>query len=370
MSGTGGNRMTIVQTCVPPYRARFFEALLDSDPGGFSLLAGDRCLDPRLRGLPRGEGPARGTLDVQTIGDRLVWYPGLREALEGSSICVLELNVRVLNSVTLLMRRRGRLGVVLWGHGFGRRSGEPSRRLRIAMARRADAVILYGARAREPFVRAGVDPSKLHVAPNGVDVRRIVERLRSIPPTPERHILYVGRLIPEKRVDLVIRAVAVAGPRLDDGVQLVIVGDGPERPRLTELAGRIAPTRVRFEGERWDEDGLASLYAGSFVCIQPGVAGLAVIEGLAHRTPVVVPTGEAHGPEVEALIPGENALSFPAGNAEALARRIIELARDPDRARAMGRAGQERVLEGHSLERMIEVFRAVRADVAARRARS
>lgn len=92
------------------------------------------------------------------------------------------------------------------------------------------------------------------------------------------YALVVAALSPYKRVDLAIEACARAG------VELRVVGDGPERERLERLAGR----GVRFLG-RVDDDRLRSLYRGAAFLLQPQVEdfGMAAVESLACGTPVL-----------------------------------------------------------------------------------
>jgi len=97
----------------------------------------------------------------------------------------------------------------------------------------------------------------------------------------EGYLLAVSALAPYKRLE-----VAIAGCERA-GLELRIVGDGPERARLERLAG----IRTRFLG-RVDRDELRELYRGALAFVQPGIEdfGIAPVEALACGTPVV-----AHG---------------------------------------------------------------------------
>jgi len=94
----------------------------------------------------------------------------------------------------------------------------------------------------------------------------------------EDYCLMVSALAPYKRVDLAIAAC----DRL--GLELRIVGDGPERERLEDLAG----PRTRFLG-RVEPRRLRELYRGARLFLQPGIEdfGIAAVEALACGTPVV-----------------------------------------------------------------------------------
>lgn len=101
-------------------------------------------------------------------------------------------------------------------------------------------------------------------------------------PTPQRprqdFVLSVQALVPYKRIDLAIEAMALAGR------ELVVVGDGPERRRLE----RLAAGRAKFLGSV-DRERLRELYRDAACVIQPGVEdfGIAAVEALACGTPVV-----------------------------------------------------------------------------------
>jgi glycosyltransferase involved in cell wall biosynthesis len=94
----------------------------------------------------------------------------------------------------------------------------------------------------------------------------------------EDYCLMVSALAPYKRVDLAIAAC----DRL--GIELRIIGDGPERERLEELAG----PKTRFLGHV-EPRRLRELYRGARLFLQPGVEdfGIACVEALACGTPVV-----------------------------------------------------------------------------------
>lgn len=141
------------------------------------------------------------------------------------------------------------------------------------------------------------------------------------------YALVVSRLSPEKGVDVAIDACRMAG------MPLVIAGDGPQLPRLRELA---AGARVRFEGQVGDAQ-LASLRAGASIALAPSRSaetfGMAVAESMAAGLPVVASRVGA----IPELLEGQ-ALVAP-GDAAALADAITRLAGD----RAAGERGRARV---------------------------
>jgi len=147
-------------------------------------------------------------------------------------------------------------------------------------------------------------------------------------------VLSVGRLDRAKRVDLLLEAVAG-----DPGLRAVVVGDGPDRPRLEELAGsRDLDGRVRFAG-RVGEEELADLYARCLAVYYAPVDedfGMVPYEAFLADKPVVT-TDDAGGP-LEVVADRKTGLVC-APRAAAVAEACSWLREHVDQARTFGRAG-------------------------------
>jgi phosphatidylinositol alpha 1,6-mannosyltransferase len=172
----------------------------------------------------------------------------------------------------------------------------------------------------------------------GVDTVRFSPRYRSeawrssVGATAgERVLLYVGRLAPEKRLDLLAEAL----PGLP-GARLVLVGDGPARPALE---GRLAGAPAHFAGYLQGED-LATAYASADLFVFPSdtdTFGQVVQEAMASGLPVVAARA---GGAPDLVRDGVSGALFAPGSAAQLQQRVAELLAAPDVAGAMGRAGR------------------------------
>jgi glycosyltransferase involved in cell wall biosynthesis len=143
----------------------------------------------------------------------------------------------------------------------------------------------------------GVPAARIRTVPNGIDVaafrfddaqRHATRALLGVPRTAFV-VGGVGRLVPGKRFDLLIRAVAVL-----PGVWLVVAGDGPQAGPLRELAARLGVSdRVRFPGEcgtTGAAPGVPAVLSAVDVFVSASREesfGLAVVEALAAGLPVV-----------------------------------------------------------------------------------
>jgi glycosyltransferase involved in cell wall biosynthesis len=229
----------------------------------------------------------------------------------------------------------------------------------VAILRRADVIVSYS---------SAVDR---HLAANGFARRAIVPYFPTLAPQAgfghdtRRRVVFAGRLVQSKGVDVLIRAAA----QID--AELVICGDGRQQKELVALARELGVSdRIRFEG--WlDADGLAAEFANASVVAVPSVwpepFGIVGIEGLAAGRPAV---GSATGGIPDWLHDGVCGLTVAPGDPDALARALRELLDDPSRQHAMGLAGRALVAERFSAERhlatLTEAYRDARAQWLAR----
>jgi glycosyltransferase involved in cell wall biosynthesis len=185
-----------------------------------------------------------------------------------------------------------------------------------------------------PFARRiynAVDPQRFMPPPGG----------RSGPPT----VLVVASLIPEKGIHVLIDAfshVDIPDARLN------VVGEGPERAALEELARSLkVADRVSFLGLRDDVDALL-LRAHVFVhpCIWEEAFGYTLAEALFTECPVIA---SRIGATPEIVIDKENGLLVPPGNADALATAITSVLKDEDFRLRLGIRARQNAMERFAL---------------------
>jgi len=172
-------------------------------------------------------------------------------------------------------------------------------------------------------------------------------------PSPILRVAYVGRLVPEKGVDVLLRALAaVAAPW-----SLAVVGDGPERAALERLAAALGVRqRVVFRGTV-PHASVAEVWQDTDVLVLPSVAtprwseqfGHVLVEAMAHGVACV---GSSCG-AIPAVI-GDAGLVFPEGQAAALAGHLASLASDGALVARLGGAGRARVRALYTDDRIAE----------------
>jgi glycosyltransferase involved in cell wall biosynthesis len=155
---------------------------------------------------------------------------------------------------------------------------------------------------------------------------------------PGDYVLSVGRLELNKRVELIMNALALT----DRSVKLVIAGHGADRRRLDDIVARLdLGNRITFTGDI-DDRQLVGLYANALAVVYPPIDedyGYVTLEAFLARKPIVTTT-DAGGP-LEFVEDGVNGI-VAEPTAESIAAAIARLAADRSLARRLGDAGFER----------------------------
>jgi glycosyltransferase involved in cell wall biosynthesis len=216
------------------------------------------------------------------------------------------------------------------------------------MYRHAAAVVAYGEHVRRFVAPLRGRDDDVFVAPQAVEPELFgrevtpqeVEEFRARRGLGTRPlVLYAGRLVPEKGVDVLLEA----WPQLELDATLVVAGDGP-------LAGRAADTRRTRMVGALPRDQLPAAYAAAAFAVLPSVPtprfrepwGLVCNEAMHQGRPVITTTavGAAAGGLVR---DGETGLVVAPADPGALARAIARLLEDPALAAALGAEAREAV---------------------------
>lgn len=205
--------------------------------------------------------------------------------------------------------------------------------------------------------REGVAKERIHIIYNGLDPSRFsppvdraaVRRDLGIPNTAAA-IVMVGNLRPIKDHPTLLKAMG----RVVEGhpnVHLVLVGEGTEQQRLIVLAESLGiRDRVTFAGARKDVPRvLASMDVFVLSSHSEGMSN-AIIEAMAAGLPVIA---SDVGGNAECVADGTTGYIVPHEDVEALANRLNDLLADPGTAKAMGKAGRQRVAEVFDVQAMV-----------------
>lgn len=242
------------------------------------------------------------------------------------------------------------------------------------LARRTACIVANSPAVRDFYVQHGLPAEKFEVIPNGVPPLRIPAAPRDQVlaelglPRTARLIAVVGRLWPQKRVQDAIWAMDLLRVYPYD-LHLLVIGDGPQRRPLQRLAAQVdRPNHIHFLGQR--SDVLRLLPHCEMLWSPSAFEGQsnAILEAMATGLPVVATDipGTAdlvvHG-QTGFLIPTPpRAAQMATVNdvvVRGLCRYTKQLLENPELARRLGAAGQQRVATHFSVEGMVQLYAAL-----------
>jgi glycosyltransferase involved in cell wall biosynthesis len=242
---------------------------------------------------------------------------------------------------------------------------KPFGRVRLRLiARRAAALVCLTREIEDELAAHGLPRERMHRIPNGVDashfrpaapVERGLLRARLGVAPGDQLALYCGRFSDVKRLDVLIGALSRAPGRL------VLVGEGPSGPAL-RAAARDAGVERRVQMLAPVAD-TAPLYRAADVYLSAsrseGMSG-SILEAMASGLPVVA----AGASGMDELLGGGRGVLVGDDGPESFGRALADLAAEPSRAAAFGRAARARVAEQYSLESTADALAALYAGVA------
>jgi glycosyltransferase involved in cell wall biosynthesis len=354
-------RLGLQQRVLPAYRAAFFDLLAQSCQGGLSVFAGQPQGDEQIAVTDKLEfahffGARNRQLFKVNSPFFLCWQAGILDWLESwdPDALIVEANPRYPTTCRAVgwMHTRGR-PVLGWGLGapaIGGILGIWRKRSRLEFLGLLDGVIAYSRRGAAEYQKAGVPPDRVFVAPNAA---------ASCPtkPPPKRKpefekqpvVLFVGRLQNRKRIDHLLHA--CSNLPIDLRPKLVIVGEGPSREDLQELASRIYP-QAEFAGARFGVE-LERYFQEADLFVLPGTGGLAVQQAMSFGLPVIVAQGDGTQDD---LVRPVNGWIVRTDDLESLETALRDALAEPARLRLMGSQSYRIVSQEINLERMTEAF--------------
>jgi glycosyltransferase involved in cell wall biosynthesis len=353
-------RLAIQQRVIPAYRIPFFDALAAECVQGMNLIAGQARPEEFIDGNAIPSVAAftqiknihllRGSL-------YLCWQKGVVPWLKKTQpdALILEANPRYLSSYGAIhWMKQVKKPVIGWGLGSPMAHDSWSS-MRLGLRQRFihqfEALITYSQRGAEEYAHLGFAPEKIFIAPNAAVPRPI----QAPPNRPNIFlgdrpvILFVGRLQERKKVGDLIRACAALPPTLQPIIW--IVGDGPMRAELEQLASNIS-LDVKFFGALHGRD-LDHQFSKADLFVLPGTGGLAVQQAMSFALPVIV--GQADGTQADLVRP-ENGWSLISGSMETLTQSLQIALSDVARLRRMGLESYRIVKDEINLENMVRIF--------------
>lgn len=233
--------------------------------------------------------------------------------------------------IAVISRVRSRK-VYFWTHGWYGREGWAKKIIKKMFFGLANKVFVYGNHARELMLQEGFKAEKVVTIYNSLDYDgqlALRETLQS-DKVYENHfgnkfptLIFVGRLLESKRLDLILDAMAIAAKQ-GHVYNLMLIGDGLTRGLLeNKMEALHLKQHVWFYGECYDDKEMCGLLYNADLCVSPRNIGLSAIHTLTYGTPVITNVCfETQMPEAESVVPGYTGDFFKFPDANDLSDKI------------------------------------------------
>ena len=367
-------RVSFVTNIIPPYRTTFFEKLNRAEDIEWHFIYGKTMGE-------QGRQSASELLSVSQIPIvnkelllgpyTLRWQQGVIAAVSATHpdlVVLLGMSGNISNWLLLLYCKANGIPVLLWACGW-----EPQRpnsfawHFKRALAgvyfRLANHILTYSTKGAGYVQALGAHAGRVGVCYNGIEVDHLLRTEENVKASasslrlendvaPRRLFLFVGAMLADKRIDLILRAQKV----LEDEGQtctLWLVGDGPARTDLEQLARELSVQYVKFWGRKVHD--VDQYFAAADLVVLPGIGGLALNQAMFWGKPCVV--SEADGTEEDLVFNNLTGRRFKVGDLESLTSVLRECVQeDPFTLEAWGKAGRKMILERSNVSEMVKMF--------------
>jgi len=253
-------------------------------------------------------------------------------------IVIIEFALSIIsNWLVLFLRPFLKYKVILWSHGYNRKTGFNPKKylsdnLRLYWFKKADAIILYSHNDKKKIRSFVLNDKKIFVAPNTLDTEKLLKIRDNLEKIGRKtikkemgfkkkyNIIYLGRLLKEKEPDRLLDIFKILSDKVKS-IELHIIGNGPLYNKLLKESNGL---NVRLWGSISDDIVIGKLLFSSDLMIIPGYVGLSVVHSFCFDCPVVTQKQSGNGPEIEYLKDCETGLLVEFGDNRKMANAVIK----------------------------------------------
>lgn len=351
-------RLALQDLVLPLYRRTIYERLEPRINGGLGVFTG---VSGETHGVVVSDELAVAenmrVVNRHYIGGpaEIVWQPGFVNWLESfkPDVMIASGNPRIASTYRAIRwARRNNVPVLGWGLGtlmMGSRLAPARNLMRRFFFQSFDGILAYSSKAKEQYASCGVREERIYIVHNAISPRPTHEApARDDKLVDGGRLLFVGRIYPGKRLDLLFEAVASLPDSMSPSIE--IVGDGPGYEEIQAEADALLPGRVHFTGALYGEE-LSAAFRRADLFVLPGMGGLAIQEAMTWALPVIAAEGD--GTQFDLVREGNGWLMEP-GDVDSLRRALMSALNDCPRLRTMGLESYRIVRDELNLERMID----------------
>jgi len=231
-------------------------------------------------------------------------------------------------------------------------SNEFLNRFRYFIFKHADANIFYSDYPLIKYIKAGIKPEKLFVAPNTTHVT-----FNNGITFKKNKLIFVGTLYKQKGLFELLDAYKEVYKENKNIIKpLVIVGQGPEYDRIMYwIKDNNLEDLITLTGPIYDHTILEKYFREAYACISPGQAGLTVLTSMGYGTPFITRKNAITGGEIFNIEHGVNGILY--NNSEELKEIIVDIINNPGKYIEMGERARQYYLKNRQIENMVNVFK-------------
>lgn len=222
--------------------------------------------------------------------------------------------------------------IYFWCHGWYGKETKVETLLKHILDNMPSGLFVYGNYAKQLMIKEGFNEKKLHVIHNSLaytkqlEVRKQLSKLdiyKSHFKNENPTLMFVGRLDPVKKLDMIIRAMAKSRTAGFD-YNLILIGGGEEKAHLLDVINEYGLSeQVWFYGPSYDEKELGQLIYNADLCVSPGNIGLTAMHCMVYGTPAITHNCfKWQMPEFEAIQEGKTGIFFEMDNVDDLSKKI------------------------------------------------
>jgi len=221
---------------------------------------------------------------------------------------------------------------------------------------RTDAMTANSASVASFYESVGMQRHRIHVIPNAMPLHSPEfsrERAREILGLSPSHrvIGFVGRLAPQKRLQDVIWAFQLLHQVVDQ-VRLVLIGAGPQREELTDLANNFGcRDMIVFAEHRADAFSLMTAFDVFVLASEFEGMSNSLMEAMSLGIPCVVSDIPSN---LELVTNEQTGLTFPLGKCPELTKVLVRLLQNPELAKQLGDSGRQVIADHYSVDSMVQ----------------
>jgi glycosyltransferase involved in cell wall biosynthesis len=264
---------------------------------------------------------------------KIHFQPGLIKEIKNNKydVVILLFDVAWVTSLIASFCLKKNQRLILWGSWITKNF--LANKVRLFFSKLANGNIFYTYKSSKDFNNMGLDSGKIFIANNTFDVGNVFDSSTCL---DKNSLIFVGSLDSRKQNDVLIRAFHKILPKIDDGINLHIIGSGTEYVSLVKLVNDLNMSeRIIFKGKIEDQNLLALEYKHAIASISFGQAGLSVLQSLGFGVPFVTKKNAISGGEIFNIKHNHNGILCD-DNIDDLQSHLLLLCTDKNYARQMG----------------------------------